>query len=553
MTLNPGIVLLEDHMRKMQELELNTSLGLLSHLTITMMNNCIDMMSVGSQCEIFKFQGDCLFENKEYKKALSVYTKSLQLYKSVSKMKSKQNLISLQQVVSDVDIKYKIHQCSLALNNDYEAISILEDIPPKSRVPKVHYAMAKLYQKMNMDKSAIFNYKEVLKACPLALDCAVELLRLGEHPNIVISIMSIHCSLDWLVPYIKAHGVKLSKDYTKSMSAFEGLSKHNSIRGNPSVLCDLAIACYLSGDRESAMQHFKSCHLQDPLWLPGMDLYSYLLCEDEQKDELDKLSSSLFSASKLHPEPLVAMGYLAKLRGEIEKAIYLAARATELDASCIQALLLKGVSLRMLGESKKIAVLHFRQALTLAPNRIDCYSELVNCYVEDQRNNEALNIAKTALDSVGYTPDSLVLCASTLVSDSAYDQAVRMVERALNINPHHLGAIQLRCSIALRQEKYADAIKLLEEAVQRYGSSKLHTMLANCYLETSKFSEAVDHYNIAVSLNSNNNEAKAGLDKVYVLEQNSNYDSQRSEELRAQDTSVGDTINAVSWPHDDWF
>ena len=540
-------------MRKMQELELYSSLGVISHLAITMISNCVDMMTVASQCEVFKFQGDCLFQNKEYKNAQSVYTKSLQLYKNVSKMKSKQNLISLQQVVSDVEIRYKIHQCCLALNNEYEALSTLEDIPPKSRVTKVHYAMAKLYQKMNMEKSAIVNYKEVLKACPLALDCAIELLHLGEHPNVVISNVCTYCPLDWLIPYIKAHGIKLSKDYSKSMSAFERLSKRVSMRGNPSILCDLATACYLTGDRESAMQHFKSCHLQDPLWLPGMDLYAYLLCEDEQRDELDKLSSSLFSASKLHPEPLIAMGYLAKLKGDVKKAVYLAARAADLDASSVQALLLKGVSLRMLGESKKIAVLHFRQAMTLAPNRIDCYCELVNCYIEDQRNNEALNIAKTALDSVGYTPDSLVLCASTFVSDSSYDQAIRMVDRALNINPHHLGAIQLRCRIAVRQEKYADAIKLLEEAVQRYGSSRLHTMLANCYLETSRFSEAVDHYNIALSLNSNNNEAKAGLDKVYVLEQNTTFDSHHSEELHTQDATAGDTINAVPWPHDDWF
>ena len=551
--MSSNVAALIEHMRKMQEFELNSSLFLISHITITMMNNCVDMMTVASQCEVYKFQADCLFENKEFKSAHSMYTKALHLYKNAAKMKSKQHLISLQQVVSDTELRYKMYQCSLALHNDYEALCALEDIPPKSRVPKVHYAMAKLYQQMNMEKSAIINYKEVLKACPLALDCAVELLRLGEHPNIVISILNIHCPFDWVVPYIKAHGVKLSKEYVKSVSAFEALSKRKSLSGNPSILCDLALSCYLVGDRESALQNFKSCHLQDQLWLRGMDLYAYLLCEDEQCDELDKLSSSLFSSSQLHPESWIAMGYLAKLKNDPKKAVYLAARAADLDVSSVQALLLKGVCLRMLGEAKKIAVIHFRQAMALAPNRIDCYSELVSCYTEDQRHNEALNIAKTALDSVGYTPDSLVLCASTYVSDSSYDQATRMIDRALNINPYHLGAIQLRCKIALRQEKYKDVIEILRDAIQRHGNSGLHTMLANCFLQTSKYSEAVDHFNIALSLNSNNAEAKAGLNKVYVIEQNKSFTLHQNEETRSQDIAVDDTINTVSWPHDDWF
>ena len=543
---------LMDHIKKMKECELNHSLGLLSHITLTIMTNCSDFLSINNQCEVYKYQADCLLANSEFKSAQIMYHKALQTYKFATKAKNKQLLLSLHQTISEVDIRYKIYQCCIALNNDYEALNVLEAIPQKSRQPKIFYAMAKLYQKLNMDKSAITNYKEVLKACPLALDCAIELMHLGEHPNVVISIMNIHSQLEWAVPYIKAHGIRLSKEFMKSVSMFDVLNKQTSLSGNPSLLCDLATSYYFSGDSASALQYFKECNLQDPQWLHGMDLYGYLLCEDEQSDELDKLSTSLFSVTQLHPEPWVVMGYQAKLKGDYTKAVYLAARAAELDGTCIQALLLKGVSLRMLNEAK-IAVTHFRQAMVLAPSRLDCYSELVRCYIHEYRNNEALNIAKSALDSVGYTPDSLVLCASTYFFDTSYDdQALRMVDRALAMNPNHKQAIEIRCKIVVRQQKYTDAIKLLREAIQNHGSSVFHTLLGNCYFKTGKFSEAIDHYNIALSLNSNNAEAKEGLEKIKSSEHNYTLETDSVEEQN-HDVSEDNIANAVPWPQDDWF
>ena len=543
------------HMRAMHELKLCSSLGLLSHISITMMNNCVDFMSTVNQCEVYKYQADCLFANKEFQKAYIFYNKALQTYKSSSKAKLKHDYINLQHLFIDVDIKYKIYQCCMALNKDYEALNVLESISQKSRKPKIHFALAQLYQKMNMEKSAIVNYKEVLKVCPLALDCAIELLRLGEHPNVVISVMNIHCILDWLVPYIKAHGVKYSKDFLKCVPLFEALSSRVNLCGNPSILYDLATSFYTCGNTHAALQSFKACHLQDPNWLLGMDLYAYLLCEDEQSDELDKLSANLFSVSQIHPEPWVAMGYLAKSKGDHSKSLYLATRATELDSTCIQALLLRGVILCLLNEAK-IAVTHFRRAMSLAPGRLDCYAELVSCYISEHRNNEAINIAKSALDCVGYIPDSLVLCAAAYLNNLVYNQANQMVERALSLNANHKQAIEIRCTIAQRQEKYSEAIVLLKDAVKNHNSSVLHAMLAECYCKTSRYSEAVNHFNIALSLDSNNAKAKQGLEKIQVLEQDPNFDTcQDGDNVHSQHTAMVEenAVSTVAWPHDDWF
>ncbi|CAK8696789.1 unnamed protein product [Clavelina lepadiformis] len=548
--MNSGPVM--EQLRKMHMLGLYTSTELLSSLMITMAKNCHDFFTMVNQCEMLMYNADFLFENKEYQKAEAVYHKALQLFKSIPKGKQKHTVLGLPQGISDIDIKFKIHKCCILLNNDSDALSILESISQKQRSMKVSLCLAKLYQKLNLEKQAVACYKEVLRNCPLALDCAIELLQLGEHPNVVISIMNINCSLDWLVPFIKAHGLRLNKDLNKSVVAFEGLTRRVSLNGNVDLLCSLASSCYHAGNTSAALQHFKSAVFQNPYRLKDMDLYAYLLSEDDQNEELEKLALKMISVSQHHPEPWIALGYHAKSKGDFTKAMYLATRATDLNSKCVQALLLKGVSLCKSGEVRT-AVTYLRHAMLTAPNRLDCYAELVNAHKQDQRNNEALNVAKSALDAVGCTPDAIVLWAwASLFDSSSHDQVIRLVERALSINPDHRRAIEIRCMIADKQKKYDDAIKVLLDAIQRNGSSIYHTMLADFFVRISKFSDAVEHYNISLSINPNSAEAKAGLDKIESLEQSDTFEGDQDEELVGNDQEEN-RITGVPWPHDDWF
>lgn len=54
------------------------------------------------------------------------------------------------------------------------------------------------------------------------------------------------------------------------------------------------------------------------------------------------------------------------------RALYLGAKAIQLNSNSVQALLLKGVALRNMGRVQE-AIIHFREAMRLAPCRLDCY------------------------------------------------------------------------------------------------------------------------------------------------------------------------------------
>lgn len=54
------------------------------------------------------------------------------------------------------------------------------------------------------------------------------------------------------------------------------------------------------------------------------------------------------------------------------RALYLGAKAIQLNSNSVQALLLKGAALRNMGRVQE-AIIHFREAIRLAPCRLDCY------------------------------------------------------------------------------------------------------------------------------------------------------------------------------------
>ena len=68
-----------------------------------------------------------------------------------------------QEIPSEVEVRYKQHECYNEMKQYREAISVLELISTKQRNAKVNMALAKLYQRTGMDRSAVTSYKEVLR------------------------------------------------------------------------------------------------------------------------------------------------------------------------------------------------------------------------------------------------------------------------------------------------------------------------------------------------------------------------------------------------------
>lgn len=490
-----------------------------------MMKNASETFNAGNQYEILLQHADAKYESKQYQKAESVYRHALQIRKDGLKHGAKNSAASFSKLPSEADVKFRIHLCCSAIGNIDSAISILESIPAKLRTAKIHYALARLYHGQGQDRPAIISYKEVLKKCPLAIDVILDLITLGENTNDVFSMISNSFQgSEWILSLIKAHSLLQNKEYQKSLSTFENLNRKSVIAGDVRLLCSLAQVCTRTGSNEAAIQYYQSARNADSFLLDGMDVYSYLLHEEEEYTKLESVASQLFSISELHPAPWVALGYRALFKRECKKAIYLAVQATKINPLCVQAIILKGTALRSVDEVKD-ALAHFRMAMRIDPNRFVCYTELVGTYLPLNRINEAMAAAHSALKTIGFRPNCLVLCASVHMWDpNSKDKALNYVDKALSIEPNNRYAIAVKANVLFKKKRYDDAIKFLTECLENYSSSPMHTILGNCYLEKKWLGKAVDHYTIALSLNPSNKEAEEGLTKVNSTQMGNTFD-----------------------------
>lgn len=102
---------------------------------------------------MYVYCADSYFYLGKFRKAESLYKKSLQFRKCLLKTKSttKINQEGQKELVSDVDIKYQIYACLIKLKNPQEALQVLQSIPGKQRTPKVKHFVQKIIELMLED------------------------------------------------------------------------------------------------------------------------------------------------------------------------------------------------------------------------------------------------------------------------------------------------------------------------------------------------------------------------------------------------------------------
>ena len=61
------------------------------------------------------------------------------------------------------DVKCMMAECHISANQSNLALSLLENVSPKSRSPRLNMMLGNLYHQTGMERPAITAYKEVLK------------------------------------------------------------------------------------------------------------------------------------------------------------------------------------------------------------------------------------------------------------------------------------------------------------------------------------------------------------------------------------------------------
>ncbi|XP_061432080.1 LOW QUALITY PROTEIN: anaphase-promoting complex subunit 7 [Lethenteron reissneri] len=563
-----------DYVREMHSAGLYSNVRLMSSLLITFSDNNPELLSPGAHYQLLVYHADALHAEREFRKAEATYRQALQQKKFLGKCVRVRSGAGAaappppQGLPSELEVKYKLADCYMNLRQDKDAIAVLDTVPAKQRTPKINMTLAGLYRKTGQERSAITCYKEVLRQCPLALEAILGLLSLSvkgaEVASLTVNTLQAMPLLEWLSMWIKAYAFAYARDYPRAITTFCSLDKRMLLKDNVDLLTSLARTYFRSGDRKNAITRFQQAQILDPYLIKSLDLYGYLLAKERRLEELEKLGVRLFGISDQQAEPWVVMGYYCYKTKKHTRAVYLAAKAIQLNGGCVQALLLKGSALRAMGKLHE-AVLHFREAQRLAPNRLDCYEGLVECYLSLQRTRDALNLANAACKALGCTAPVLTMYACVWLHEtSSTDKAHGLIDRALAQQPDLIKAVIMKAELLRRDQKCEEAMALVRAALTNRSVGILHRILGDFLAAINNTQEAMDQYSIALSLDRSDSRALEGMQRLEREEGGGGAEGVSGEDdgddvegISGEDgegeLEVSDTETAPWAEHEQWF
>uniref|UniRef100_A0A3Q1IPZ3 Anaphase promoting complex subunit 7 n=1 Tax=Anabas testudineus TaxID=64144 RepID=A0A3Q1IPZ3_ANATE len=485
-----------DHVRDMAAAGLHSNVRILSSLLLTMSNNNPELFSPAQKYQLLVYHADAIFHDKEYRNAACKYSMALQQKKVLSKTSKVRTStggaasnIQSQSLPSEIEVKYKIAECYTILKLDKDAIAVLDGIPSRQRTPKINMMLANLYRKAGQERSAVTSYKEVLRQCPLALDAIIGLLSLSVKGAEVASM-------------------------TMDVIQMAECAKKSLLRDNVDLLVSLADVYFRAGDTKNAILKFEQAQMLDPYLIKGMDVYGYLMAREGHLEDVEVLGGRLFNISDQHAEPWVISGCHSFYSKRYSRALYLGAKAIQLNSNSVQALLLKGAALRNMGRVQE-AIIHFREAMRLAPCRLDCYEGLIDCYLASNGIREAMGMANNIYKTLGANAQTLTILATVCLEDPVtQEKAKTLLDKALAQRPDYTKAVVKKAELLSREQKYEEGIALLRNALANQSDCVLHRMLGDFLVAVNDYQEAMDQYSIALSLDPNDQKSLEGMQKM---------------------------------------
>jgi anaphase-promoting complex subunit 7 len=203
----------------------------------------------------------------------------------------------------------------------------------------------------------------------------------------------------------------------------------------------------------------------------------------------------------------------------------------ELNDRHVIAYLLKGNLLLSSGHAED-ALPPFRKAYALQKDII-AYSGLVRAYLGVSKIKEALSAATEARKLMPQHPQALSLLGLVLSqpADPTYrKRAKQCFEEALKLDKQCLDAVLGLSQLFVVEGKYQDAIDMLNDQIKQNNKDYLHTRLAEVLVLNQKNNEAMQHYNIALSLNPQSEIAKKGLERLEKIMKGMDPDHEEEEE-----------------------
>ncbi|KAK9671852.1 hypothetical protein RND81_12G058800 [Saponaria officinalis] len=524
----------KDHMTALLDHGLFNSAQLLGHFLVSSSSVNSEPNS-NVKAENLVLLGDAFFRNRDYRTSINTYKQALQLHKITPKQNSSLLRSSLSMpnrssspsppTISTIDeneVKFKIASCHTALNENKVALLEMEGIPMKARNLPIHLLMGKLYRYTRHTRAATACFKECLRHCPYVLEAITALAELGASVKEIISLFpqtpskggklvsDNHESNRWLQRYVEAQCCVAANDYKGGLEIFADLLQR--FPNNVHILLEIGKIEAIIGKNDEAITTFEKARSVDPYIVTYMDEYAMLLKNKSEYPKLNKLVHDLLNTDPARAEVFVALSIMWERKDE-RGALSYADKSIQIDERHVTGYIMKGNLLLSLNRPEAAAAA-FRNAHELKPD-IRSYQGLVHSYLAISKVKEALYIAREAMKTMPQSAKALKLVGDVHAKNSTgREKAKKFYESALRLEPGYLGAALALAELHVVEGRNSDAVSLLERYLKDWADDSLHVKLAQVFAATNMLQEALSHYQAALRINSQNEAAKKGLDRL---------------------------------------
>ncbi|XP_010931597.1 anaphase-promoting complex subunit 7 isoform X2 [Elaeis guineensis] len=506
-------------------------------------------------------QGDALFGEKEFRRALSMYKQALQHCKVIPKQTTNYSRSSLStssrssspnsinaSAINENEVKFKIALCYCALSENRAALLEMEGIPPKARTLRMNLTLGKLYRISRHSRSAIACYKDCLRHSPYILEAITALAELGISSKEILSLFPQtpnrggrppfdHMDAPrWLHLYVEAQCCIASNDYKGGLDLFSELLQR--FPNNVHIMLEIAKVEAVIGRNDEAIMNFEKVRSVDPYVMTYMDEYAMLLKSKSDQAKLNKLVHDLLNIDSARAEVFVALSALWERKDE-RRALSYAEKSLRTDDRNISGYIMKG-NLYLSLNRPDVAATAFRAAQELRPD-LRSYQGLVRSYLALSKSKEALFTAREAMKVMPQSAKALKLVGDVHASSSGgREKARKFYESALRLESGFLGAALALAELHVVEGRNKDAVSLLERYLKDWADDSLHIKLAQVFAASNMLSDALSHYQAALRINPQNEAAKKGLDRLEKQMKGMDPDAPEDEEENEAEDAEGD-------------
>ncbi|GAQ88945.1 hypothetical protein KFL_004720040 [Klebsormidium nitens] len=502
---------------------------------------------------------------KQYRRALAEYRAALQLASHAGKSGIGRSgfggvLGAAEQTpegtgrIDENEVKYRMAQCHLSLNEMRAALQELETVPSRARTLAMNLCLARLYQYHGYDRAAIACHRECLRQCPYMLECHVALARLRTPTREIQDLLpmppppvfgSRDLSTDpldpalWLQQFVEGHVAAAAHEHRKARAHWGALQER--FPGAQHLMLEQAKAEAASDAVSDACVTYQKVRLMDPGILTQMDRYAFLLRSQGEIADLNKLTHELLSTDYRCPESWVASAIFWEAREDLPKALTYADKAIKANDRHGLAYYIRGNLCLSMGRAEA-AVAAFRRSLQLDPT-LQGFEGLVKASLSVAKPKEALVVAKEAAKAMPGSARAVCLPGVAYMHLDQGQRAHAQFERALAVDPKCLEAILGLAELYQMQDRLGDAQQLLQRHLETHKKDSVHSRLAGVLMAQRKHSEALSHFQIALAMNPRSKEAQAGLARLEKLMKGLDPDAEEDELEEEDEGQEGDDVD----------